>query len=107
MVQPSMREALPFALLGLLGLVSAALPPYDILQFQSDLQIARARQPVRDDRRLQGHHRPARVERLSHLFGHHDHAPASCRSVVFPHLWRAAHQVKPLRPASRTRSLRT
>src|SRR5690349_17556790 len=30
MVQPTMREALPFALLGLLGLVSAALPPYDM-----------------------------------------------------------------------------
>jgi diguanylate cyclase (GGDEF)-like protein/PAS domain S-box-containing protein len=30
MVHPTTREALPFALLGVLGLVSAALPPYDM-----------------------------------------------------------------------------
>ena len=37
--------------------------------------------------------------------GHHQHhVPASCRSV-FPHLWRAARVVKPLRPEEETTSL--
>jgi len=54
---------------------------YRFLERLGGLEIARERQAVRDDRRFERHHRPARVARRAHLGAERERAHVRCGSA--------------------------
>ena len=75
--------------------------PYESFQLFGDRQIARARQAVRDDRRLKGDHGTARGERLPYLGGQ---LHSDLRHVPIPGTAEAPANVSPGPPRRSARA---